>query len=52
MIFADRNEAGRLIAERLLEREIINPIVVAIPRGGIPVALLTIELVAMWVCKY
>jgi len=38
MIFADRNEAGRLIAERLIKKQINNPIVVAIPRGGIPVA--------------
>ena len=38
MIFTDRNEAGKLIAERLKKEEIINPIVVAIPRGGIPVA--------------
>ena len=39
MIFADRNEAGRLIAEKLQKKEITNPMVVAIPRGGIPVAL-------------
>lgn len=38
MIFQDRNEAGKLIAERLKKDEIINPIVIAIPRGGIPVA--------------
>jgi len=38
MVFADRNEAGKLLAERLKKKEIENPIVVAIPRGGIPVA--------------
>ena len=39
MKYADRNEAGRLISELLLKKEIINPIIVAIPRGGIPVAV-------------
>jgi adenine/guanine phosphoribosyltransferase-like PRPP-binding protein len=39
MIFSDRNEAGRLIADRLINKEITNPMVVAIPRGGIPVAV-------------
>jgi phosphoribosylpyrophosphate synthetase len=38
MIFADRNEAGKLLAERLKKELIKNPIVVAIPGGGIPVA--------------
>ena len=38
MIFSDRNEAGKLLAEKLKKKEIKNPIVVAIPRGGIPVA--------------
>ena len=38
MIFADRNEAGKLLAERLKKEVIKNPIVVAIPGGGIPVA--------------
>jgi putative phosphoribosyl transferase len=38
MMFADRNEAGKLLAERLKKKEIKNPIIVAIPRGGIPVA--------------
>ncbi|NPB07554.1 MAG: phosphoribosyltransferase [Aquificae bacterium] len=40
MIFKDRQEAGRLLAEVL--KEVVdyekNPIVLAIPRGGIPVA--------------
>ena len=39
MKYANRSEAGRLISEILLKKEIINPIVVAIPRGGIPVAV-------------
>ncbi|WP_457564277.1 phosphoribosyltransferase [Caminibacter sp.] len=43
MIFKDRFEAGRLLGERLKklkeEGKIIDPVVVALPRGGIPVAL-------------
>jgi putative phosphoribosyl transferase len=36
--FRDRRDAGRLLAERLLELEIDSPLVVALPRGGVPVA--------------
>jgi predicted phosphoribosyltransferase len=36
--FADRAAAGRALAERLLEIELDAPIVVALPRGGVPVA--------------
>jgi predicted phosphoribosyltransferase len=39
MIFIDRNEAGEMLAERLKKMKIKNPLVVAIPRGGIPVAI-------------
>jgi putative phosphoribosyl transferase len=36
--FADRGAAGRALAERLLEIELDAPVVVALPRGGVPVA--------------
>jgi predicted phosphoribosyltransferase len=41
MIFKDRFEAGRLLGERLKklkeEGKIVDPVVVALPRGGVPV---------------
>jgi len=41
MIFKDRFEAGKLLANELLklkeQGKIINPVVVALPRGGVPV---------------
>jgi putative phosphoribosyl transferase len=37
MIFADRDEAGVLLAERLVEMGPANPLVLALPRGGVPV---------------
>lgn len=36
--FADRRDAGRQLAERLLPVADEHPIVVALPRGGVPVA--------------
>jgi predicted phosphoribosyltransferase len=36
--FADRREAGRLLAERLEPLAPERPLVVALPRGGVPVA--------------
>jgi len=39
VIFLDRSEAGRLLAERLVELELFDPIVYALPRGGVPVAV-------------
>jgi putative phosphoribosyl transferase len=38
MRFADRLEAGRLLAERLVPLAASHPIVLALPRGGVPVA--------------
>lgn len=38
MIFRDRKEAGRLLAKKLLSYEVENPVVFAIPRGGVIVA--------------
>lgn len=37
MIFADRDEAGLLLADRLAEMVLPNALVVALPRGGVPV---------------
>jgi putative phosphoribosyl transferase len=37
-IFADRAEAGRALAEKLVEKNYEDPVVLALPRGGVPVA--------------
>ncbi len=37
--FADRTHAGRMLAARLMKFKTRNPVVLAIPRGGVPVAL-------------
>jgi putative phosphoribosyl transferase len=37
-IFADRPDAGRKLAERLKGRSLEKPVVLALPRGGVPVA--------------
>src|SRR5690349_23071078 len=39
MRFNDRAEAGRRLAERLLHLKPAAPVVFALPRGGVPVAL-------------
>jgi putative phosphoribosyl transferase len=36
--FADRREAGRLLAEAVARLELEDPVVLALPRGGVPVA--------------
>lgn len=36
-LFADRAEAGRLLAERLCAMDVADPVVLALPRGGVPV---------------
>ena len=38
-VFRDRTEAGRLLAERLAGRGLVDPVVYALPRGGAPVAV-------------
>jgi putative phosphoribosyl transferase len=39
MRFSDRTDAGRLLGMRLAETAWINPVVYALPRGGVPVGL-------------
>jgi putative phosphoribosyl transferase len=36
--FTDRIEAGRLLAERIAAMRLTDPLVLALPRGGVPVA--------------
>jgi len=38
MMFQDRQQAGRKLAEELLKLKLVNPVVLALPRGGVPVA--------------
>jgi len=38
-VFANRAEAGRLLARELLQRRWSDPVVLALPRGGVPVAV-------------
>jgi len=37
-LFRDRTEVGKLLADRIIGMKFENPIVLAIPRGGVPVA--------------
>ena len=37
MLFHDRHDAGRALAARLVAYETENPVVLALPRGGVPV---------------
>ena len=37
MVFKDRHDAGRLLAQRLLPLKGKHPVVLALPRGGVPV---------------
>jgi predicted phosphoribosyltransferase len=40
-LFTDRAEAGRMLAERVLALHLPGPLVVlALPRGGVPIAVL------------
>jgi putative phosphoribosyl transferase len=36
--FSDRTEAGQLLAQRLALMRLVDPVVLALPRGGVPVA--------------
>lgn len=38
-MFANRTEAGEKLAERLAAMDLADPVVLALPRGGVPVAL-------------
>lgn len=38
MLFKDRTEAGRQLAEQLALRKPAKPVILALPRGGVPVA--------------
>lgn len=38
-MFANRTQAGRLLAKELLSRKYPDPVVLALPRGGVPVAV-------------
>lgn len=38
-MFQDRAEAGERLAERVAELDLKDPVVLALPRGGVPVAL-------------
>jgi putative phosphoribosyl transferase len=38
LMLADRSEAGRLLAERLAAGGLTDPLVLALPRGGVPIA--------------
>jgi putative phosphoribosyl transferase len=37
--FRDRSDAGRQLADRLLEFDLDDPVVLGLPRGGVPVAV-------------
>lgn len=39
MRFRNRDEAGRMLAERIVDQHLLDPVVLALPRGGVPVAL-------------
>lgn len=38
-MFSDRAEAGRRLAELLAGRDLVDPVLYALPRGGVPVAV-------------
>lgn len=38
MRFLDRADAGRRLADRLQEESLVSPVILALPRGGVPVA--------------
>lgn len=42
-MFSDRHDAGAQLAEALAHRELTDPVVLALPRGGVPVAAVVAE---------
>lgn len=38
-VFRDRREAGRRLAERVAQQHYVDPVVLGLPRGGVPVAV-------------
>ncbi|MCK4883646.1 MAG: phosphoribosyltransferase, partial [Candidatus Diapherotrites archaeon] len=38
IIFKNRKHAGKLLAEKITSEQIEDPLILAIPRGGVPVA--------------
>src|SRR5438270_14010465 len=38
MRFRDRAEAGLMLADRLVDFDLVDPVVLGLPRGGVPVA--------------
>ena len=46
MLFHDRAEAGKKLADRLLETREVNPVVLGVPRGGVPVAAVVAQALA------
>ena len=38
-MFEDRTSAGEMLAQKLVELELTDPVVLALPRGGVPVAV-------------
>ena len=38
MTFFDRADAGRRLADRLQEQSLVSPVILGLPRGGVPVA--------------
>jgi putative phosphoribosyl transferase len=39
LLFSNRKEAGRLLADALVERNLADVVVLALPRGGVPIAM-------------
>ena len=42
-MFRDREDAGRQLADQLKDRKLRSPLVLAIPRGGVPVGAVLAE---------
>src|SRR5262245_17417492 len=38
-VFADRAAAGRALADELAKKQLVDPVVLALPRGGVAVAV-------------